>query len=70
MDDEEEDEETLDIPRGDTDDGSEHPGPEVELLEDALTHDRHTDGNDSDSSLEPGMQRAKLFVAVNQGKVQ
>ncbi len=31
--------------------------------------DQRGDDADSDSSLEPGMQRAKLFVAINQGKI-
>ena len=63
-------EETLEIVRGESEHGFEELVPEVELLEDNLTHDRHTDWDDSDSSLEPGMQRAKLFVAVNQGKIE
>ena len=48
------------------------PTPEGDTVHDDNTAHGHSSGGfdedgDSDSSLEPGMQRAKLFVAVNQG---
>ena len=71
-DDDENDEDTPEVARdAESDDGSGHVEPEVDVFvpEVDTSHDRRSEeDDDSDSSLEPGMQRAKLFVAINQGQ--
>ena len=72
FDDDDNDEDTPEVARdADSGDGSGYVEPEVDVFvpEVDTSHGRRfEEDDDSDSSLEPGMQRAKLFVAINQGQ--
>ena len=72
FDDDGNDEDTPEVARdADSEDGLEYVESEVDVFVPELvtSHGRRSeDDADSDSSLEPGMQRAKLFVAINQGQ--
>ena len=72
FDDGDNDEDTPEIARdAESEDGTGYVEPEVDVFvpEVDTSHGRRSEeDDDSDSSLEPGMQRAKLFVAINQGK--
>ena len=72
FDDNDNEEDTPEVARdAESEDGSEYVEPEVDVFvpEVDTSHGRRSEeDDDSDSSLEPGMQRAKLFVAINQGQ--